>query len=104
MPVRMTTWPNVDQYVAVSTTTRPVTQTALVVVNSAVSGSVNCPPAEDTGSMSNSEMVRMIRKKPSAIIACALMGASLLTRSRMAFPPNIRYNHDFSFEGKSAIL
>ena len=41
-------------------------QVSLVAVNSAVSGSVNCPPAEDTGSMSNSEMVRMIRKKPTS--------------------------------------
>lgn len=46
-------WPNPDQYVAVSTTVIPVTQTADVDVNSAVMNGA-CPcPARDAGSQSS---------------------------------------------------
>ena len=51
---RMTTWPKPLQYVAVSTVIRPVTQTALVAVNSAVTSGAPSSPARDTGSISSS--------------------------------------------------
>ena len=39
----MTTWPNGDQYVAVSTVTNPVTHTADTLVNAASRTCARCP-------------------------------------------------------------
>ena len=48
---RMTTWPNTDQWVAVSRTTRPVTQVAEVAVKRAVSNEVAAPLRDEMGSI-----------------------------------------------------
>jgi len=45
MSARITTCPNVDQYVGVSTTIRPVTHTADVAVNSASAKEARSGPA-----------------------------------------------------------
>ncbi len=52
MSDRITTVPNGLQWVAVSTTTRPVTHTAEVAVNRAVTMSVVMPGAAEIGSSS----------------------------------------------------
>ncbi len=52
MATRMTTWPKPDQYVAVSTVTSPVTQTADTAVNSASTNGARWPLAVATGSES----------------------------------------------------
>ena len=57
---RMTAWPNADQWVAVSRTTRPVTQVAEVAVNSAAPKEVGLPLRDDMGSIS-SKVPRMIK-------------------------------------------
>ena len=49
----ITTWPNGDQYVPVSTTARPVTQTHEVAVNSADTNGGSSPPAVAKGSISS---------------------------------------------------
>ena len=77
MPARSTQRPKTDQWVAVSTTTRPVTQTALVAVNSAVSGSVHVPARLEAGSISSRVTSAMIAAKPSAMTPCALIGGCL---------------------------
>jgi hypothetical protein len=52
---RMLACPNPDQYVGVSTTVNPVTQTAEVAVNSAVRKGAEAPlPAREIGSHSSS--------------------------------------------------
>ncbi len=51
----MMTCPGTDQYVAVSTTVRPVTHTALVAVNSAVTNGAPPSPVRERGSMSSTE-------------------------------------------------
>ena len=48
---RMTTWPNTDQWVAVSRTTRPVTQVAEVAVKRAVPNEVTVPLRDEMGSI-----------------------------------------------------
>jgi hypothetical protein len=50
--------------VPVSTTTRPVTHTALVAVKSAVTGSVQSMPVCATGSISSSVPTSTARPKP----------------------------------------
>ena len=57
MAISSTQWPISDQCVAVSTTTSPVTHTALVAVKNAVSGSVQRPSAEENGSINIAEDV-----------------------------------------------
>ncbi len=65
MSTRITTWPNGDQWVAVSTTTRPVTHTALVAVNTASSSDVDRPGVCDTGSINNALPITMRVTKAS---------------------------------------
>ena len=72
-----TTCPKSDQCVPVSTSTCPVTQTALVAVNSAVSGGVTVRLCDEIGSMSSSVTNRISSAKPMAIISDGLIGASL---------------------------
>src|SRR4029078_10878851 len=50
----MTTWPNGDQYVAVSTVTSPVTHTADTLVNAASRTVARCPVLVAEGSDSSS--------------------------------------------------
>ena len=72
-----TTCPKSDQCVPVSTSTCPVTQTALVAVNSAVSGGVTVRLCDEIGSMSSSVTNRISSAKPMAINSDGLIGASL---------------------------
>ena len=65
---RIITCPKYDQYVAVSTTTRPVTHTADVAVKRAVPNDVNSPLLAEMGSMSSSAPSTMTMTKPSIII------------------------------------
>ena len=74
-----TTCPKSDQCVPVSTSTCPVTQTALVAVNSAVSGGVTVRLCDAIGSMSSSVTSRISSAKPMAIISDGLIGASLFS-------------------------
>lgn len=67
-----TTSPVVDQWVAVSTTTSPVTHTADVAVNKAVKKDVSgTPGARDTGSISKTVPSAMAARK---IITSAVVG------------------------------
>ena len=66
MSVMITIWPKVVQPVKVSRTIRPVTQVALVAVNSASSGAAGAP-LEAMGSISSPAPIRITRKKLSAI-------------------------------------
>jgi hypothetical protein len=52
-----------DQYVGVSTTTRPVTQTADVAVKSAVRGDAPSAPARETGRARRTVPTRMASAK-----------------------------------------
>ena len=63
----ITTWPKVLQYVAVSTTMRPVTQTAEVDVNAAVRK--DAPPSSvvATGSIRSAEPTRIATAKATPI-------------------------------------
>ncbi len=63
---RITPSPNPLQYVPVSTTTRPVTHTAEVEVNRAVTNPVAPPSSEDTGSMSRNAPSRITAPKAMA--------------------------------------
>ena len=47
----MMKWPKPDQYVAVSTTAKPVTQTAETAVNRATNAGAAAAPALETGSI-----------------------------------------------------
>ena len=53
MPIRMISWPKKDQWTAVDTTVRPVTQTAETAVKSAWWIGVKSPVAEAAGSASS---------------------------------------------------
>ena len=61
----MMVWPKADHPVAVSRTMRPVTQTALVAVNSASSNGALSPSLEATGSVRSSAPRSMTRKNPA---------------------------------------
>ena len=63
--------PNTDQYVAVSCTTRPVTQTAEVAVNAASENDVNLPDADEIGSISKSVPSKITDAKANITI-CAV--------------------------------
>ena len=65
IPAAITTSPKVDQYDGVSTTTRPVTHTADVAVNSASRNDVSTPRSCDTGSISSSVTMTIIDANPS---------------------------------------
>ncbi len=90
----MTHLPKSDQCTAVLTVTRPVTQVALVAVNSASMKGVARPLFAAHGSMSSSAPARIMSAKPTAITIAAciarLFGARLLTpvtaASPLAFP------------------
>ena len=56
----------------VSTSTCPVTQTALVAVNSAVSGGVTVRLCDEIGSMSSSVTNRISSAKPMAVSAARI--------------------------------
>ena len=66
MSVMITIWPKVVQPVKVSRTIRPVTQVALVAVNSASSGAAGAP-LEAMGSISSPAPVRMTSRNPTAM-------------------------------------
>ena len=68
MSTAMTTWPNILKVSAVSTTTRPVTQTALVAVNRASSGAMCSPGCTAKGSISSAAPHKISSAKPSAMI------------------------------------
>ena len=65
---KMTACPNFDQYVAVSLTTRPVTQTAEVEVKRASSIDAPMPDAVDTGRVSKKAPVRITAINPAIMI------------------------------------
>ena len=60
--------PKSDQWLKVSTNTNPVTQEALVAVNSAVIKSVHCPSLEETGNVRRQAPIRIIAIKFNAIV------------------------------------
>ena len=66
--IRIRICPKTDQWLNVSTSTSPVTQEALVAVNSAVIKSVHCPLLEETGSVRRQAPMKMIAIKFSAIV------------------------------------
>ena len=68
MSTSTTTWPKKDQWVPVSTITRPVTHEALVDVKRAGIKPVTSPDAEETGSIKSNVPIIMTRKKPRAIV------------------------------------
>ena len=63
----ITSWPKLDQYWAVSSIIRPVTQTAEVAVKTAVSKGA-CPERTEIGSISKIVPIEIIPKKLSRII------------------------------------
>lgn len=65
---RMTSSPKVDQWVAVSTVTRPVTQVAEVAVNSAVSRSVDSPGSAASGVIRAAVPAAITTAKPSMTV------------------------------------
>lgn len=65
--------PTGDQYVPVSTTTRPVTQTAEVAVKSAEIKFVLCPVADENGKVSKKAPVKMVNEKPKTKICVGFM-------------------------------
>ena len=68
----MTSSPKVDQCVAVSTVTRPVTQVAEVAVKSAVRKVVVCPGSAAAGVIRASVPTRMTAAKPSMTVRAGL--------------------------------
>ena len=64
----ITSCPKGDQVVAVSCSTRPVTQTAEVEVNSASRNGIAWPFRVETGSISSSAPSRITPRKPRIII------------------------------------
>jgi hypothetical protein len=65
---RITPWPKADQWLAVSLTTRPVTQMADVEVNSESVNEVHSRLMEDMGSIRSRLPARMMPAKPNIII------------------------------------
>ncbi len=65
---KITICPKTVQFDAVSTTTSPVTQVALVAVNSAVKKSVSPPAAVDIGSINSNVPAPMTSRYPMAMI------------------------------------
>ena len=65
---RMTACPKGDQWVTVSRTTSPVTQTAEVAVNRQSENPVPACSMSETGSISKSVPTRIISTNPSAMI------------------------------------
>lgn len=68
MSARITPLPNMLHSVAVSRTTKPVTQVELVAVKSASIGSVNFPSADEIGSVSSRPPISTTDKKPRIIV------------------------------------
>ena len=66
--MRMTILPKRLQWVAVFTTTSPVTQTEVVDVNRASINGVKFPSAEENGRQSIKAPIKIVPRKPSAII------------------------------------
>ena len=85
---RMMTWPNGVQYVAVSTTVSPVTQTADVAVKAAIRNGVPPGPGVEIGIMSSTVPTRMAPANP-ATTTCA--GCS---RARGTRGPLLRRDKD----------
>ena len=77
---RIAIWPNGLQYVPVSTTTRPVTQTADVAVNSAVTGWVQVPAADEIGSVRTAVPIAIITMNPSASTTAGRRGGRRIAR------------------------
>ena len=70
----MTAWPNGLQWLAVSTTTSPVTQTADVAVNSATTRSASVPRAREIGNSRRIVPIVMRAAKPSTSTAAGVIG------------------------------
>ena len=68
MRASMTACPNLDQQVAVSLTTSPVTHTADVDVKRAVSNEALIPSLDETGSMRRKAPIRIAPRKPRIMI------------------------------------
>ena len=66
--MRMTILPKRLQWIAVFTTTSPVTQTEVVDVNRASINGVKFPSAEENGRQSIKAPIKIVPRKPSAII------------------------------------
>lgn len=83
---RMTASPKPDQYVGVSTTTRPVTHTALVAVNRATMKGALSPPAREIGRRSRSVPRAIAAANPTttALEGCRKVGrAARVGRTRV---------------------
>ncbi len=87
---RMTTSPKPDQYVGVSTTVRPVTQTALVAVKTATRSGACPPSARDTGSMSRTVPTATARAKAATTTWAGCRNAGIGRRLRSP-PAAVRF-------------
>src|SRR5687767_7061862 len=80
---RIAAWPNVDQYEPVSTTTRPVTQTAEVAVKRATLNGGDEPLAVETGSIRSKVPSAITPAKPNTIMSALVRTAGAeLSRPR----------------------
>ena len=91
MSSSITACPKTDQWVAVSYTTSPVTQTAEVEVNRQSRNGVLIPAAAETGSISSSAPTRMTIRKPKRMI-CEDVSFLLCKAAHMAWPPLSLYS------------
>ena len=94
----MTSCPAVDQWVPVSTVTRPVTQLAEVAVKSASRKVVCFPGAVQAGSRSSRVPSAITMAKLTAIIRAGLIarasrGTGSFSRFKSAYLPSVRYSH-----------
>ena len=81
MRPRITNCPKGLQYVAVSTTTRPVTHTADVAVNSAVTGVVHSPDTADSGRVSRPVPMAIRTRNPRARTSAGRRGGRRMARA-----------------------
>lgn len=82
MPIRMTSCPKKDQWVAVETTVNPVTQTLETAVNMAWWSGVGSPEAEDAGSDRSPVKSRMTKEKATSARRAGEVLAMLSMKSR----------------------
>ena len=91
--IAMTICPIAVKLSAVSTTTRPVTQTALVEVNNALRKERCTPFFREKGIINSIAPVRITAPKPSAII---LLGLCFFNKSNIRFIASsfLNFSHD----------
>src|ERR687893_2328495 len=92
---RITSSPNVDQYVGVFTTSKPVTHTAETAVNTATTKPVDAPVSVVPGSISNTVPIAAAMANPATTAAAGLRSnpatgdhccsAAITTRRRLAW-------------------